>query len=71
MGSDYSDQNKHSIANYSALKTAIANGEEQLVKELVANQSMQQLEKGYLIDLAKLGTNQTIIQLLEAIPVKE
>jgi hypothetical protein len=71
MGSNNTDQNKQSIANFAALKTTIANGEEQLLKELLANQSMQELEKSYLIDLAKLNNNLTIIKLLKDIPLKK
>lgn len=63
------DQNKHSIATFAALKTSIANGEELSVKELLANQPMQELEKSYLIDLAKLSNNPTIIKLLENVPL--
>jgi hypothetical protein len=65
------DQNKHSIATFAALKTCIANGEEQSVKELLANQPMQEIEKSYLIDLAKLNNHLAIIKLLETIPLKE
>ncbi|TWX70009.1 hypothetical protein [Colwellia sp. C1TZA3] len=65
------DKNEHSIATFAALKTAIANNEEQSIKELLANQPMQALEKSYLIDLAKLSNNRTIITLLEDITVKE
>lgn len=61
---------KRSITNFAALETAIANGEEQSVKDLVAEQSMQELEKKYLLDLAKLGNNSAIIKLLNDIPVK-
>jgi hypothetical protein len=64
-----SDQDEHSIATFAALKTAIANGEELLVKELLANQPMQELEKSYLIDLAKLNNNLYIIKLLENVPL--
>jgi hypothetical protein len=71
MGSNNTDQHKHSIATFAALKTAIANGEEQLVKELLADQPMQDLEKSYLIDLAEVTNNRTIIKLLEDIPVKK
>ncbi|KKO50215.1 hypothetical protein VT06_01810 [Arsukibacterium sp. MJ3] len=71
MSSDNTEQNEHGIAQFAALKTAIANGEEALVKELLANQPMAELEKNYLIDLAKLGNNRTIIALLEDIPLKE
>jgi hypothetical protein len=59
------------IANFAALKTSIANGEEQSVKELLANQPMQELEKSYLIDLAKLNNNRKILKLLEDIPIKK
>ncbi|WP_213998678.1 hypothetical protein [Arsukibacterium sp.] len=71
MTSAQADQNNHSIAHYSALKTAVANGEEARLKALLANQTMQPLEKGYLLDLARLGKNQNIISLLEAVPVRE
>ncbi|PKG99580.1 hypothetical protein [Paraglaciecola sp. MB-3u-78] len=64
-------QKHHDIATFAALKTSIANGEELSVKELLANQPMQELEKSYLIDLAKLNNNPTIIKLLEDIPLKE
>ncbi|MBB1476368.1 hypothetical protein [Shewanella sp. SG41-3] len=68
MGSHNTDQHKHSIATFAALKTAIANDEEQLVKDLLANEPMQELEKSYLIDLANIKNNQTILTLLKDIP---
>jgi hypothetical protein len=71
MGNKNKEQNQHTIATFAALKTAIVNGEEQSVKELLANQPMQELEKSYLIDLAKLNNNHTIIKLLENIPLKQ
>jgi len=61
-------QNKHSIANFAALKTAIVNGEEELIKELLSKQPMQELEKSYLLDLAKLNNKREIIKLIEDIP---
>ena len=64
-----SDQDEHSIATFAALKTAIANGEELLVKELLANQPMQALEKSYLIDLATFTNTLYIIQLLQNVPL--
>lgn len=70
MGSDNTHKNKLSIANFAAIKTAIANNEEQLLKELLADQALQDLEKSYLIDLAKLSNNLTILKLLEDIPEK-
>lgn len=65
-----SDQNEQTIANFAALKTSIVNGEEQSVKELLINGPMLDLEKSYLIDLAKLNNNPKILKLLEDIPVK-
>jgi hypothetical protein len=64
------DENGHGIANFAALKTAIVNGEVQSVKELSGDQEMQDLEKSYLVDLAKLSNNHALIKLLEDIPVK-
>jgi hypothetical protein len=65
------DQNEQSIANFAALKTSIINCEEQSIRELLANQSMQALEKSYLIDLARLNNNPSIMKLLNDIPVKK
>lgn len=65
------DQSKRTMANYMALKTAVINGEEALVKKLLADQPMLDIEKSYLLELAQLGNNRTIITLLEDLPVKE
>lgn len=65
------DQNKLSMPNYIALETAVVNGEEELVKKLLGNQSMLDIEKSYLIDLAGLKNNPMIIKLLEDIPVRK
>ncbi|MBU2113231.1 MAG: hypothetical protein KKE94_05585 [Gammaproteobacteria bacterium] len=62
-----SEQKLRSFMHYEALKTAIANNEVALVKQLLTNQSMQPLEKSYLLDLAKLNNNPEIISLLEAV----
>lgn len=66
-----SNENEHSIATFAALKTCIANGEVQSVKELLAKQPIQALEKSYLIDLALLNNNPTIIELIEESPINE
>jgi len=71
MSCNNTEQNEHTIATFAALKTAIANGEEQSVKELLADQPMQELERSYLIDLANLNNNRAIITLLENIPLKQ
>jgi hypothetical protein len=69
MEENNTDQNKLGIADFAALKTAIANGEGALVKKLLADLSMQEIERSYLIDLAKLNNNLLIINLLEDIPI--
>lgn len=71
MQSDNVENNKKGIGYFSALKTAIANQEEQLVTELLANQSMLDIEKSYLIELAEVNQNANIIKILKAIPIKE
>lgn len=70
MTSEHTEQPSRSFMRYEALKTAIANDEEQRLKELLAQHSMQPLEKGYLLDLAKLNNNHKIIALLEAVTVQ-
>jgi hypothetical protein len=71
MNSDNTEQNTRGIANYEALITAIANGEAQSVQALVADQPMHELEKNFLLDLARLNNNHTIIAILEGIAVKK
>lgn len=71
MEASTTDKNQHGIANFMALETAIANSEEDKVKQLLGKQAMQELEKSYLIDLAHLSNNVTIKKLLSDIPVKE
>lgn len=66
-----SDQNKHRMANYMALETAVINGEEALVEKLLDNQPMLDIERSYLLDLAQLSSNRRIIKLLEDLPVKK
>lgn len=66
-----SDKNKNRMANYMALETAVINGEEALVKQLLADRPMLDIEKSYLIELAELGNNQAVIKLLEEVPLKE
>ena len=65
------NEKKYNIATFSALKTTIVNGEEESVKELLANCTMLDIEKSYLIDLAKLNKYHAIVKLLEAVPARE
>jgi len=71
MENNKTHNNNQSINNFAAIKTAIANNEEALLKELLAGQSMPELEKSYLIDLAKLSNNTAILTILENISVKK
>jgi hypothetical protein len=75
MRTNNTNQNETNIPNFAALNTSRVNEEEQLVKkllvkELLANETMQELEKNYLIDIAKRKNNSTIIKLLEDIPTR-
>ncbi|WAJ68993.1 hypothetical protein [Catenovulum adriaticum] len=71
MSTDKTENKQQGIADFAALKTAIANGEEQLLRDLLDEQPIQDLQKSYLIDLAKLNNNQSIIKLLEDVPIKK
>ena len=71
MVSHSENNDARSIGNFTALKTAIANGEEQLIRDLLPTEPMIDIEKSYLIELAKLNSNSTIIELLEGIPIKK
>lgn len=44
-----SNENEHSIATFAALKTCIANGEVQSVKELLASSQYKHLKKAILL----------------------
>jgi hypothetical protein len=70
MKTNNTDPNKLGVAKFAALKTAIVNDEEALVKELLTDLSIQEIERSYLIDLAKLKNNLHIIKLFEDISLK-
>jgi hypothetical protein len=71
MTSNKNNEPKHGIANFAALETAIANGEEQSVKELLGNEAMPEIERSYLLDFAKLSNKPAITKLIEDIPEKD
>ena len=66
---DHSPSEK-SIAGMKGLQSAIANGEVNRVKQLLTNEMLDELQKSYLIDLAKTNNHQEIIQLLEDTPTR-
>jgi hypothetical protein len=71
MKTNTTHKNNQSIANFAAIKTAIANNEVSLLKELLADQAIPELEKKYLIDLADLSNNPAISQIIKDIPVEK
>lgn len=71
METNNTHKHNQSIANFAAIKTAIANNEEALLKELLADQAMPELEKSYLIDLAGLSNDPAILKIIKGIPVKK
>ncbi|WP_372625457.1 hypothetical protein [Arsukibacterium sp.] len=68
MTTENPHQNEQSIADFEALKTAIANSETALVKDLLTGQTVHKLEIDYLLELARLGNDRGIIKLLEDVP---
>ena len=57
-----------SLNNHAALKTSIANGDVEEVKARLEGHTLDQLEKGYLIDLARLSGNSEIEEVIKSIP---
>lgn len=71
MKTNNPNQKRQSIANFAAIKTAIANNEESLLSKLLADQVMPEIEKSYLIDLAQINNNAEILKILEDIPSEQ
>ena len=57
-----------SLNNHAALKTSIANGDVKEVKTRLEGHTLNKLEKGYLIDLARLSGNSEIEEVIKSIP---
>jgi|TARA_B100001964_G_scaffold165930_1_gene182223 hypothetical protein len=54
-----------SLNNHAALKTSIANGDVEEVKARLEGHTLDKLEKGYLIDLARLSGNSEIEEVIK------
>ncbi|MFT6270945.1 MAG: homospermidine synthase [Alphaproteobacteria bacterium] len=68
---DFNDKStlKHdSASNMESLKNAITNGQENRLKALLTNLLLDELQKGYLINLAENNGNSKIVRLLNALP---
>ena len=59
-----SNQDDQTIGNFAAVKTSIANGDVDEVKARLDGKSIKPLEKGYLIDIAKLSGNSALKYLV-------
>ncbi len=59
-----------SIANMEGLQSAIANNEKDRVKQLLAGQTLDELQKSYLIDIADLNGDQEMLKILKDAPAK-
>ena len=57
-----------SLNNHAALKTSIANGDVEEVKARLEGHTLDKLEKGYLIDLARLSGNSEIEEVIKSTP---
>ena len=57
-----------SLNNHAALKTSIANSDVEEVKARLEGHTLDKLEKGYLIDLARLSGNSEIEEVIKSIP---
>lgn len=68
MAANTTDEHEtdRSLGNFAALKTSIANGDVAEVKARLNGKSLDKLEKGYLIDLARLSGNSEIVDVIEA-----
>ena len=55
-----------SLNNHAALKTSIANGDVEEVKARLEGHTLNKLEKGYLIDLARLSGNSEIEEVIKS-----
>jgi len=59
-----------SIANMEGLQSAIANNEVDRVKQLLAGQTLDELQKSYLIDIADLNNNPEMLKVLKEAPAR-
>lgn len=57
-----------SLNNHAALKTSVANGDVEEVKARLEGHTLNKLEKGYLIDLARLSGNSDIEKVIKSTP---
>ena len=59
-----------SIANMAAVQTAIANQDSAELKQLLGGQTLDPLQKAYLKELAEIGSDNQIRQIIDNTPQK-
>ncbi|WP_298943526.1 hypothetical protein [uncultured Psychromonas sp.] len=70
MEMNISNQNKLGPANFMQLEMSIEKGEASSVKKMLSGLSMREPEKNYLIDVAKMNKQSSIMELLKNAPVR-
>ena len=60
----------NSIANMAAVQTAIANQDGAELKQLLDGQTLDPLQKAYLKELADIGSDNQILQIIDNAPEK-
>lgn len=70
MSATESNGSNQSIANMEGLQSAIANNEIERVKQLLAGQTLDGLQKSYLIELAELNGDPDMMKILKDAPAR-
>ena len=70
MEMNISNQNKLGPANFMPLEMSIEKGETASVKQMLSGLSMREPERNYLIDVAKMNKQSSIMALLKDAPVR-
>ena len=61
----------NSIANMAAVQTAIANQDSDELKQLLGGQTLDPSQKAYLKELAEIGSDNQILQIIDNAPQKK
>jgi len=71
MEMNISNQNKLGPANFMPLEVSIEKGEASSVKKMLSGLSMREPERNYLIDVAKMNKQASIVELLKHASVRK
>jgi len=71
MEMNISNQNKLGPANFAPLEMSIEKGEASSVKKMLSGLSMREPERNYLIDVAKMNKQASIVELLKNASVRK